>query len=181
MLRPWRNQREFESRLRAHRAEPREEFFDDLVARATPRAVPTRARNHFRRPALVAALTVVLLGAVAALGGVSYASFKAPVTIIKKLAQPASTPHYAISHRNGDESDSHPGTVNRVRNDGHGDDGDRGGHETSHEHETSGHGQYGYKICHRPPGDPGNEHTITVGSTAAVAEHLRHGDHLGHC
>ncbi|HSS78396.1 MAG TPA: calcium-binding EGF-like domain-containing protein, partial [Thermoanaerobaculia bacterium] len=35
-------------------------------------------------------------------------------------------------------------------------------------------------ICHVPPGNPGNAHTITV-SEAAVAAHLGHGDHLGSC
>jgi len=36
------------------------------------------------------------------------------------------------------------------------------------------------EICHRPPGNPGNAHTITVGG-GAVAAHLRHGDSEGAC
>jgi hypothetical protein len=177
MFRARREKDRFEGRLRAHSVEPRDAFLDDLVARATP----PKARR-FRRPALAAALTVVLLGVVAALGGVSYASFKAPVTVIKKLALPASTPHHAISHRNGDDSDAPPVTVSRNRDDGDRNGGNSNGNDTSHEHHpTSGDGQYGFKICHRPPENPRNEHTITVGSTAAVMAHLRHGDHLGHC
>jgi hypothetical protein len=35
-------------------------------------------------------------------------------------------------------------------------------------------------ICHRPPGNPGNAHTISVGA-AAVPAHLGHGDTLGAC
>lgn len=35
-------------------------------------------------------------------------------------------------------------------------------------------------ICHIPPGNPGNAHTITVGA-AAVDAHLNHGDTLGAC
>ena len=35
-------------------------------------------------------------------------------------------------------------------------------------------------ICHIPPGNPGNAHTISVSPNAATA-HLRHGDHCGLC
>ena len=36
------------------------------------------------------------------------------------------------------------------------------------------------QICHRPPGNPDNEHTITVGAPAVQA-HLGHGDSRGAC
>jgi hypothetical protein len=36
------------------------------------------------------------------------------------------------------------------------------------------------KICHIPPGNPDNAHTITV-SQNAVDAHLAHGDTLGAC
>ena len=35
-------------------------------------------------------------------------------------------------------------------------------------------------ICHIPPGNPGNNHTITIGESALSA-HLDHGDVLGTC
>jgi len=41
-------------------------------------------------------------------------------------------------------------------------------------------GQEKVTICHIPPGNPDNKHTITV-ATAAVEAHLAHGDTLGEC
>ncbi|MDH3277980.1 MAG: PKD domain-containing protein [Nitrosopumilus sp.] len=35
-------------------------------------------------------------------------------------------------------------------------------------------------ICHRPPGNPNNAHTISIGQSAVIA-HLGHGDKLGEC
>jgi hypothetical protein len=35
-------------------------------------------------------------------------------------------------------------------------------------------------VCHRPPGDPGSAHTISVGEEALPA-HLKHGDQVGEC
>ena len=42
--------------------------------------------------------------------------------------------------------------------------------------------EYGGKvvICHRPPGNPANMHTITV-SENAVPAHMKHGDTTGPC
>ena len=36
-------------------------------------------------------------------------------------------------------------------------------------------------ICHFPPGNPGNAHTISVGAKAAQSHILRHGDTMGEC
>lgn len=64
-------------------------------------------------------------------------------------------------------------------------------HVHDHDHDHGGEGQEGgegegedtggFVICHRPPGNPGNQHTITVGSQNAVNAHLGHGDHEGPC
>jgi hypothetical protein len=39
----------------------------------------------------------------------------------------------------------------------------------------------GITMCHRPPGNPGNAHTITVGSEGAARAHEAHGDFRGSC
>jgi hypothetical protein len=48
--------------------------------------------------------------------------------------------------------------------------------------EGAGYGYGGTKVtlCHIPPGNPDNAHTITVGAPAVPA-HLEHGDTLGPC
>jgi hypothetical protein len=38
-----------------------------------------------------------------------------------------------------------------------------------------------FLVCHAPPGNPANAHTISVGSRAAVDAHLAHGDSEGAC
>lgn len=39
----------------------------------------------------------------------------------------------------------------------------------------------GLTVCHEPPGNPDNAHTIEVGSESAVEAHLGHGDSRGPC
>ena len=36
-------------------------------------------------------------------------------------------------------------------------------------------------ICHIPPGNPENQHTITVGAPAVPAHISQHGDYVGEC
>jgi hypothetical protein len=36
-------------------------------------------------------------------------------------------------------------------------------------------------MCHIPPGNPANAHTISVGSQASASDHLAHGDCFGSC
>ena len=45
-------------------------------------------------------------------------------------------------------------------------------------HTTAGEAKVA--VCHIPPGNPANRHTINVGP-AAVNAHLAHGDHIGAC
>ena len=39
----------------------------------------------------------------------------------------------------------------------------------------------GFAVCHIPPGNPENAHTLCVGSKNAVAAHVAHGDYEGEC
>jgi len=59
---------------------------------------------------------------------------------------------------------------------GTGDDSLGAGEEASH----NSSGSDKVTLCHIPPGNPGNAHTITVGAPA-VRAHLAHGDYLGPC
>ena len=68
---------------------------------------------------------------------------------------------------------------------GRGNDADEVGASSSAEKNRSNPTQDGdaskkVTICHIPPGNPPNAHTITVGEPA-VRAHLAHGDHLGPC
>jgi hypothetical protein len=36
-------------------------------------------------------------------------------------------------------------------------------------------------ICHAPPGNPTNTHSITVSFRGDMANHLNHGDTIGYC
>jgi len=46
----------------------------------------------------------------------------------------------------------------------------------------NGNGNGKVTICHAPPGNPSNAHTITIGAKAAVSHILRHtGDEMGEC
>ena len=47
---------------------------------------------------------------------------------------------------------------------------------------TAGDGEEKWTICHVPPGNPENAHTITVGFPAVVAHFANHsGDTYGEC
>jgi len=57
-------------------------------------------------------------------------------------------------------------------------DDDDGDHDGDHEGDDDGGGKV--TLCHRPPGNTANAHTISVGASAQTA-HLNHGDTLGAC
>ena len=46
---------------------------------------------------------------------------------------------------------------------------------------AAGAGQDKVTICHIPPGNPANAHTIVVGAPAVPAHLANHGDSVGEC
>lgn len=61
-----------------------------------------------------------------------------------------------------------------------GDEGDEGGDEGDQEEGDEEEEGEQIEICHVPPGNPDNAHTISV-SPSALAAHLAHGDTEGEC
>lgn len=63
------------------------------------------------------------------------------------------------------------------------DEGDGGNEEDEEGRDGAGDEENGgeYTVCHRPPGNPDNSRTITVGSKSALEAHLAHGDSRGPC
>jgi hypothetical protein len=76
-------------------------------------------------------------------------------------------------HRDGGRPDS--GVCHR-ENDDENECDEEGHHRDGGSNDDGRH----VTICHFPPGNPGNAHTIRVGAPA-VRAHMAHGDHLGAC
>jgi hypothetical protein len=136
--------------LRTSRPQPRKEFVHMLAKQVSRQHRP---RVASARVAFAGALTLVMLVAMAAFGGVGYAasSVKNPVFKVAKIAKKAVAPQDKLVRRVATRSPAA--------------------------------NQYKFVVCHRPPGNPSNGHTLEVGSQAAVDAHVRNhpGDHPGPC
>jgi hypothetical protein len=161
MARFWKRDDDLVGRvLRTHRPEPREDFVQSILGRLEG-AKPSRRVSAGRfRLALV--MSVLLVALAAALGGISAASAGVGgiFHVASKVVSPAKT----------DSSSS--GTQNVANNDTKGDKG-KGADDKGRADED----QYKVGICHRTDHHPPHYHLIFVGP-AAVAAHLRHGDHF---
>jgi hypothetical protein len=153
----------FSKRLESERPQPSDEFMRAMKGRLESERV-TRPRGW--RLAFAGGLTALLVLAFALTGGIGYAasavkdSTSAVTTFVagpskadkaKKAGKPAVQGSNVTTSARGNQSSS-------ARN------------------------QYQEKvvICHIPPGEPENAHTISV-SPNAVPAHLAHGDTLGPC
>ena len=167
----------FSKRLESERPQPSDEFMASMKGRLAAERV-TRPRGW--RIALAGGLTASLVLAFALTGGVGYAasavkdSTKAVTTLVvgsskaekAKTADTSAAQGSNASTQSGAQSSSSASTITSAK-----------GNQTS-----SARNQYQDKvvICHRPPGNPENAHTISV-SPNAVPAHLAHGDTLGPC
>jgi hypothetical protein len=166
----------FVKRLERERPQPS----DDFLATIADRVTPTRARHGSGwRLAVVGALTMLLASALALTGGIGYAAnaVKGGTTVVTELvagpskadkSKPATGQTTTASRPAAAASASNASNANRAAQRGN--------------QQSAARNQYQEKvlICHRPPGNPENAHTISV-SPNAVPAHLAHGDTLGPC
>ena len=149
-----RSRQGLEDQLRQSRPQADDRFVDDLLTKIS--AVPT----PYVRPRLGLALAFVLVTVVAfsAFGGLGYAKSAASGAV-------SSTTNAVSSVVKADKSTA-----------------DAKSEKSDGQASKAGQDQYNEKvlICHRPPGNPDNSHTLSV-PPSAVAAHLAHGDTLGPC
>ena len=146
-----RRRDELEKQLHEERPQPR----DELVSRITGRLTPVPVRRRGWSTAFAVSLTTVLVVAFALTGGIGYASsaVKGGTNAVTSLVTGKSS-----SHKQGKS-----GGAKKANN-------KRGGSQGDHKQ----------AICHVPPGNPDNAHTIVV-DKSAIPAHLDHGDSLGPC
>lgn len=164
----------FLKRLESERPQPPDEFVSAVTNRLEPNRV-RRARGW--QVALAGGLTTLLVLAFAMTGGIGYAAsaVKDGTTAVTTLvvgspkADKADKPQKAQVNSASNASSSNASTS-------------AGNSAARGNQQSSARKQYQEKvvICHRPPGNPENAHTISV-SQNAVPAHLAHGDTLGPC
>ena len=168
-----------ERRLGAERPQPADEFVSGVAKRITADSEPRRTGW---RVALAAGLTALLVGAFALTGGISYAASAVhggttAVTSLVTGPSQSNKPEKADKPDKGNKPSSSGAQTSSqsVQSSSEAED-------DPEDDDSSADDQYEEKvlICHIPPGNPGNEHTISVSVNAAPA-HLAHGDHLGPC
>ena len=194
-----RRRDELEKRLLEERPQPRDEFVSRLAGRLTPEPVRRRGWST----AFAVSLTMLLVLAFALTGGIGYAASavkggtNAVTSLVTGESSGKSAKSGAKSTQTGSQVD-HKQAVCHVPpgnpDNAHTiviDDSAVQTHLDNHDGDSLGpcpedpgppDDQYNEKvlICHIPPGNPENAHTISV-SVNAVPAHLGHGDTEGPC
>jgi hypothetical protein len=156
MRRPWKQRNEFselESDLRAARPEPRSDLISKLVGRVEANRLPVRRSGV--RLVLAGVLTSGALVAFALVGGFSYTAAAA-----KSVAKATGVSN-GHSNKGGNRANSNA---------------------NSNANPSANQYQEKVVICHRPPGNPSNAQTLTVGAPAAQQHLAQHPDDtLGPC
>ena len=196
-----RNRDELERRLGSERPQAPDEFVSRLAKGVTP--APIRRRSGWS-VVLAASLTMLLTVALALTGGIGYAAGAAKdgttavTSLVTSSDQPGksdeSSGNAATSDEGSATSDEGSATSDEssaTSDESSGKSGDGGSADPSNESgqagaqnsADAGSGSQGgdkQAVCHVPPGNPDNAHTIVI-SVNAVQTHLDHGDSLGPC
>jgi hypothetical protein len=200
-----RRRDELERRLGSERPQAPDEFVSRLAQSVTP--APIRRRSGWSI-ALAASFTTLLAVALALTGGIGYAAGAAKngTTAVTSLVSSSDNPGKSNessgesdqssgksgkSDENTGTSDENTGTSdenagksdeNAGKSDENSGKSDENSGKSDNSNESGSGSQGGEKqaVCHVPPGNPENAHTIVV-SVSAVQTHLDHGDTLGPC
>jgi putative hemolysin len=166
-----RDEKRLMKRLESERPQPSDELLSTLAARMG--STGARRRSGWQLAA-VAGFTMLLASALALTGGIGYAAsaVKGGTTAVTTLVtgpsdadKPKKTAAQSTSaSQSGASTSSNANSAARGNQ------------------QSAARNQYQEKvlICHIPPGEPDNAHTISV-SPNAVPAHLAHGDTLGPC
>ena len=173
-----RRRDELERRLDSERPQPPDEFISRLTGRLTP--APVRRRSGWSI-ALAASFTTLLVTAFALTGGIGYAAGAAKdgSTAVTSLVSSSDDP--GKSKGSAGKSDENAGKSDASNgNSGNSGDSQQQGNATSASSGSGSQADHKQAVCHIPPGNPDNAHTIVV-DDSAVQTHLDHGDTLGPC
>jgi len=173
-----RRRDELERRLDSERPQPPDEFISRLTGRLTP--APVRRRSGWSI-ALAASFTTLLVTAFALTGGIGYAAGAAKdgSTAVTSLVSSSDDP--GKSNESAGKSDENAGKSDASNgNSGNSGDSQQQGNATSASSGSGSQADHKQAVCHIPPGNPDNAHTIVV-DDSAVQTHLDHGDTLGPC
>jgi len=171
-----RRRDELERRLDSERPQPPDEFISRLTGRLTP--APVRRRSGW---SIALAFTTLLVTAFALTGGIGYAAGAAKdgSTAVTSLVSSSDDP--GKSNESAGKSDENAGKSDANNgNSSNSGDSQEQGNATSASSGSGSQADHKQAVCHIPPGNPDNAHTIVV-DDSAVQTHLDHGDTLGPC